>query len=125
VCSSDLESDAVAAERVDDPADLVPTRDHPGVDVRGRADLEDDATLLEHRHGPRVVGGLDAVPDAIRLEELDDAGDLFGRARLAGMDRQAEAELPRSTEQVAVIGDTEGRGLRAGDVDPDDAAIAP
>ena len=39
----DREPDLVAPERVEDPAELVPARDDPGVEVGGRADLEDDA----------------------------------------------------------------------------------
>ena len=45
--------------------------DDARVEVRGRADLEDDPPLAEHRHRARVVGGLDAVADAGRLERLD------------------------------------------------------
>src|SRR5207237_663297 len=62
---ADRESDSVAPERVEDPAELVPAGDDLGVQVRGRADLEHDAAFLEHGHRARVVGGLDAVPDAV------------------------------------------------------------
>ena len=39
----DREPDLVAPERVEDPAELVPAGHDPGVQVRRRADLEDDA----------------------------------------------------------------------------------
>ena len=39
----DREPDLVAPEGVEDPAELVPARDDPRVQVGGRADLEDDA----------------------------------------------------------------------------------
>ncbi len=65
------------------------------------------------------------MPDAVRLEQLDDPGDLLDRARLTGVDRQAEPELARPAEEPSVVGDAEGRRFGAGDVDPDDAAVAP
>ena len=65
------------------------------------------------------------MPDPVGLEQLDDPGDLVDRAGFAGVDREPEAELARAPEEAAVVGDAEGRRLRAGDVDADDAAIAP
>ena len=41
------------------------------------------------------------------------------------MDRQAEPELARPPEEPPVVGHPEGRRFGAGDVDPDDAPIAP
>ncbi len=43
----------------------------------------------------------------------------------AGVDRDAEAVLPRPPEESAIVGDAEGRCLRARDVDTDDAAVPP
>ena len=81
--------------------------------------------LADHRHRPRVVGRLDAVADPVRLEQLDDPGDLLDRPGLAGVDRQPEAELAGPAEEAPVVGDAEGRRLGAGDVDADDAPVAP
>ena len=110
---ADRVADAVAVELVEDPAELVPARHDAGVEVRGRADLEHDAALAEHRHRPRVVGGLHAVADAVGLEQLDDARDLLDRPGLAGVDRDPEAELAGAAQQAPVVGDPEGRGLGA------------
>src|SRR6185437_5979421 len=109
----------------EDPAELVPARDHPGIEVRAGADLEDDPPLADHSEGARVVGRLDPVPDPIGLEELDDAGHFIDWPGLARMDRQPETELARAAEELAVVGDAEGRRFRSGDVDPDDAAVPP
>ena len=65
------------------------------------------------------------MPDAVRLELFDDPGDLVGRAGLAGVDRQPEAELAGPAEEAPVVGDPEGGRLGAGDIDADDASIAP
>ena len=65
------------------------------------------------------------MADPVGLEQLDDPGDLVDRAGLAGVDREPEAVLAGPPEQPPVVGDAEGRRLRAGDVDADDAAIAP
>ena len=65
--------------------------------------------LADHLHRPRVVGGLDAVPDAVGLEQLDDPGDLVDRAGLAGVDGDPEAELAGAAEEAPVVGDAEGR----------------
>ena len=83
---ADRVADAVAVELVEDPAELVPAGHHAGVQVRGGADLEHDPPLAEHRHRARVVGGLHAMPDAVRLQELDDArrSPRPGRTRRCG-----------------------------------------
>ena len=81
--------------------------------------------VADHRHRPRVVGRLDAVADAVGLEQLDDPRDLLDRAGLAGVDGEPEAELAGPAEQPPVVGDAERRRLRAGDVDADDAAVPP
>ena len=65
------------------------------------------------------------MADPVGLEQLDDPGHLVDRAGLAGMDGEPEAELARPAEEPAVVGDAERRRFGAGDVDADDAAIAP
>ena len=65
------------------------------------------------------------MPDPVGLEQLDDPGDLVDRARLAGVHGQTEPELARPPEEPPVVGDAEGRRFGAGDVDPDDAPVAP
>ena len=65
------------------------------------------------------------MADAVGLEQLDDPGDLLDRAGLAGVDRDPEAVLAGAPEEAPVVGDAEGRRLGAGDVDADDAAVAP
>ena len=65
------------------------------------------------------------MADAVGLEQLDDPGDLLDRPGFARVDRQAEPELARPPEEPSVVGDAEGRRFGAGDVDPDDAAVAP
>ena len=65
------------------------------------------------------------MADPVGLEQLDHPGDLLDRPGLAGVDGQAEAVLTGSPEQPTVVGDPEGRRLGPGDVDPDDAAVAP
>ena len=122
---ADRVPDAVAVQLVEDPAELVPARHDAGVEVRGRADLEDDAALAEHAHRPRVVGRLHAVADAVGLEQLDDAGDLVDRPGLAGVDRDPEAVLAGAAHQAPVVGDPEGGRFGAGDVDADHPPVAP
>ena len=80
---------AVAAELVEDPAELVPAGHDARVEVGRGADLQHDPALAEHGHRARVVGSLHAVADAVGLEQLDDAGDLLDRSGLAGVDRDA------------------------------------
>ena len=65
------------------------------------------------------------MADPVGLEQLDDPGDLLDRAGFAGVDRQPETELARPPEEASVVGDAEGRRFGAGDVDADDAAVAP
>ena len=65
------------------------------------------------------------MADPIRLEFLQHGGDLFDRARLAAVDGNPEAELAGTGEEVAVVGRPEVGRLRAGDVDTDDASVAP
>ena len=65
------------------------------------------------------------MPDAIRLELFEHHGDLLDRARLASVHGDPEAEPAGALEEVAVVGGAEAGRLGAGDVDPDDAAIAP
>ena len=65
------------------------------------------------------------MADPVGLEQLDDPRDLLDRAGLAGVDGEAETELARPAEEAPVVGHAEGRGFGAGDVDPDDAPIAP
>ena len=61
----------------------------------------------------------------VGLEQLDDPGDLVDRARLAGVDGEAQPVLARAPEEPPVVGDPEGRRFGAGDVDADHAAVAP
>ena len=68
----DGEADLVATERVEDPAELVPARDDPRVQVARGADLERDAALTDHGQGALVVGRLHTVTDAVGLELFDD-----------------------------------------------------
>jgi hypothetical protein len=96
----DREADLVAPELVEDPAELLPARHDAGVEVRGRADLQDDPPVAEHLHRPRVVGGLHAVADPVGLEQLDDPGDLLDRPGFAGVDGQAQAVLARPAEEA-------------------------
>src|SRR6185503_607854 len=114
---------AIAPERVEDPAELVPARHDLGVEVRGGADLEHDAPLADRLHRSRIVGRLHAVTDPVRLEQLDDPGDLIDGPRFARVDGDAQPVLACPTKEAAVIGDTEGRRLRAGDIDADYASI--
>ena len=65
------------------------------------------------------------MADPVGLEQLDDPGDLVDRAGLAGVDGQAEAVLAGPPEEPPVVGDAEGRRFGAGDVDADDAPVAP
>ena len=65
------------------------------------------------------------MADAVGLEQLDDPGDLIDRARLAGVDGEPEPVLARPAEEPPVVGDPERRRLGAGDVDADDAPVAP
>ena len=74
---------------------------------------------------PRVVGRLHAVADPVRLQQLDDPGDLVDRAGLPGVDGDPEAVLAGTAEQPPVVGHPERGRLGAGDVDPDDAPVAP
>ena len=60
----DRETDLVAPERVEDPAELVPAGHDPRVDVGRGAHFEDDPPLPDHGQRARIVGGLDPVPDA-------------------------------------------------------------
>ena len=121
----DREPDLVAPERVEDPAELVPTRHDPGVEIRGRADLEHDPAVAKHPHRPGVIGGLDAMADPVRLEELHDPPDLLDRTRLTGVHRETQTELARATEQASVVRYPEGRRLGPGDIDADHAAVPP
>ena len=65
------------------------------------------------------------MADAVGLELLDDAGDLVDRAGFAGVDGDAQAVLAGAAEQPPVVGDPEGRRFGTGDVDADDAPVAP
>ena len=65
------------------------------------------------------------MADAVGLEQLDDPGDLLDRARFAGVDGQAQAVLAGPPEEPPIVGDPEGRRFGPGDVDADDAPIAP
>jgi hypothetical protein len=65
------------------------------------------------------------VADPVRLEQLDDPGDLVDRPGFAGVDGQPEAELARSSKEALVVGDPERGGLGARDIDPHHAPVAP
>ena len=65
------------------------------------------------------------MADPVGLEQLDDPGDLLDRPGLAGVDGQAQPELAGPPEQPSVVGDAERGRLGPGDVDPDDAPVAP
>src|ERR687897_401058 len=96
--------------------------------VRRRADLEHDLGLGDLAHQPPVLGGEDAVADAIRpkgRDDLADLGDPVLTALLADVDRDAEAGLARlldEGQQLAVGVGPGAVGARAGDVDANDPA---
>ena len=65
------------------------------------------------------------MADPVGLEQLDDPGDLLDRAGFAGVDGEPQAELAGPPEEPPVVGDPERGRLRPGDVDADDAPVAP
>src|SRR5215207_5757888 len=104
-------------------------REGPRQEVRGGADLENDARILYEPHGLLVSGGEDPVPDAVGakvLQDLPDLRDAVCAAFLADMDGDAEPCSPRlfdERSQVAVRV-AAAVGARTGDVDADDSALA-
>ena len=122
---ADGEADAAVHERPDHSAELCVRAQHPGVEVRARADLQHGPPLPQHRQHARVLRAADAVADAIRLERLEGLAHLVGPAGLAGVDGEAQPGSPALTKDLGVVGEAEAVRLGPGDVDADDPAAAP
>ena len=65
------------------------------------------------------------MADPVRLELLDDLGDLLDGPRLAGVDGDPQVVPAHPLEEVPILLDPEAGRLRARDVDPDDPPVAP
>ena len=122
---ADGEADAAIDQRPDHPAEVGVRAQHPGVEVRARADLQHGPPLPQHRQHGRVLRAVDAVADAIRLQRLERLPHLVGAAGLAGVDGEAQPGSAALTKDLGVVGEAEAIHLRTGDVDADDPAAAP
>ena len=94
------------------------------VQVRTRTDLEQHATLCEPLAERRVLGGVDAVSDALGLEVLEHLVHRVPVLVLPRMHREPQAGAARLLEERGVVAILEVRVRRARDVDPDHAAVA-
>ena len=99
--------------------------EHPGVEVRARADLEHRAALAEHVEHGRVLDAADAVTDAVGLERLDCLAHLGGAAGLASVHGKAEPGSAALVEDVGVVREPKAIGHRPGDVDADHPPAVP
>src|ERR687887_1663248 len=115
---------------VDEYCDRVPQRvlirERPRQQVRGRANLQHDAGLAEEAHRLLVLGGEDAMADAVGAQvpnDLSDLGDAVGAALLAHVDRDAETGGARLFDERRELAVGVAAAVRtgAGDVDPDDS----
>src|SRR5262245_51443264 len=117
------------AEALVDLAELVPSRDGAGPEVRRRAELEHRALVAQPLHELLAAGCGDAMADAVGLELLQD-GEHAVRSRVRGLARvngRAQPSGPRAGEEVVVAIDVaaelERVLLRAREVDAHHAAV--
>ena len=91
--------------------------------VGQRADGERDALLRQPLHQRRVVHGLHAVVDALGAQDVQRAPDVGGRAFLAGVGDDVQAQLAAAREHA---GEFFGRVTQLAGVEPHaDEGVAP
>ena len=96
--------------------------DDPGLDVRGRAQVERDPPIGQLAAQPGVVDGQRTVRDPLRVHR-ERPPDLRGAAPLAGMDRDPQPTCPRGLEGARVIERVRVRRLRSGEVPAGEALV--
>src|SRR5919204_1915785 len=67
----------------------------PCAQVRDRTDVEHRPAARELTDEPRVLGGADAVPDPLRLQDIERPSHRLGAGDLAGVRHTAEAAFAR------------------------------
>src|SRR5205814_1078926 len=117
----DAESDLVLAERREEPAKLLDILHDTRVEVRGRADLEEDPSLRDPLAEGGVLCGMDAVADAVRLQMAHDLVDGVPVVVLSRVDGDAEPGALGLREDPAVVAVAEVGVVAARNVDADDA----
>src|SRR5690348_6681786 len=68
-------------------------REQAGRDVAGRTDFERNPPLADERHDVGIAEKSEAVPDALRPEQLDCGADALGPNSFAGVRGHVKAQV--------------------------------